>query len=138
MFFQHTLSILIEVLPVFFIAVLASSLIDLYLPENYFEEVEKTFISSSKFKFSIGLILAAILGALIPICTCGMIPLAIGLLKKKLNWKYILAFLLAGNACSIPALILNFGVLGLESTVWRFAFAVIFALVNVDSVFNTF
>ncbi|NQY80560.1 MAG: permease [Candidatus Caenarcaniphilales bacterium] len=120
-----------EILPVFLIAVICSSLIDLYLPNNYFEKIENNFIGDSKFKASLGLVVAAVLGALIPICTCGMIPLAIGLLKKKLNWKFILAFLLAGNACSISALILNLGVLGWESTLWRFNFAVLFAVINV-------
>ena len=131
MFLKHSLHILAEILPVFLIAVICSSLIDLYLPNNYFEKIEQSFIAGSQFKSKLGLIVAAILGALIPICTCGMIPLAIGLLRKKLTWKYILAFLLAGNACSIFALILNLGVLGWESTIWRFNFAVLFAVINV-------
>lgn len=131
MFLKHSLHILFEILPVFLIAVICSSLIDIYLPNNYFEKIENNFVSDSKLKASLGIFVAAILGAFIPICTCGMIPLAIGLLKKKLNWKYILAFLLAGNACSISALILNFGVLGWESTLWRLNFAVMFAVINV-------
>lgn len=131
MFLRHSLSILGEIIPVFLVAVICSSLIDLYLPSNYFEKIENNYIADSKVKTSLGLVFAAVLGALIPICTCGMIPLAIGLLKKSLNWKYILAFLLAGSASSISALILNFVVLAWESTLWRFNFAVLFAVINV-------
>ena len=82
-------------------------------------------------------LLAAFLGALIPICTCGMIPLAIGLYKKNLDWRIILPFLLAGNACSFTALILNYQVLGLEMTLARFLMAMGFAIVS-TYIFNFF
>ncbi|MEB3316471.1 MAG: permease [Candidatus Melainabacteria bacterium] len=74
------------------------------------------------------ILVSAFLGALIPICTCGMIPLALGLYRKQLDWKIILAFLLAGNACSVPALILNYGIFGLEISVYRLLMAIAFAV----------
>jgi len=131
MFTAHFVHILLEILPVFFIAVLSASLLEIYLPDNYFEKLnsrghvgEQT--SSSK-QFSI-ISFSAFLGALIPICTCGMIPLAISLYRKKLDWQIILPFLLAGNACSIPALILTYGSLGLKVTLYRLAIATLFAI----------
>jgi uncharacterized membrane protein YraQ (UPF0718 family) len=36
-----------------------------------------------------------------------MIPLTVKLHQKKLHWKTLVAFLIAGNACSVPALILT-------------------------------
>ena len=129
--FHHFTHILFEILPVFFIAVLCSSLLDIYLPNNYFEKLARDFPVNLGWKSLFLLSLAAILGAFVPICTCGMIPLAMGLLKKKLNWTYVLVFLFAGNASSISALILNFGILGLNITIWRLIFAVVFAILTV-------
>ena len=140
MFIEHFIHILFEILPVFFIAVICSSLLEVYLPDGYFEKAGITVLtganSSRKFsetlKYQLNLfwmiLASAFLGALIPICTCGMIPLALGLYRKQLDWKIILAFLLAGNACSVPALILNYGIFGLEITAYRLLMAVAFAV----------
>ncbi len=98
---QHFFHILLEILPVFLVAVICAGLIEAYLPENLFS---KSFLN--RFNF-INVILMALLGALIPICTCGMIPLAISLYRKGLDWRLLLAFLIPGNACSLPALMLT-------------------------------
>lgn len=90
-----------EIFPVFIIAVLASSLIDAWIPEN---SLEKIFPKHNEF---LGVLYASLIGSLVPICTCGMIPLAVNLHKKKLNWKILTAFLISGNACSVPALMLT-------------------------------
>jgi hypothetical protein len=143
-FIEHFIHILFEILPVFFIAVICSSLLEVYLPDGYFEKIGGTTEQAAvaevnhSWKFSkvlnyqlrlLGMILvSAFLGALIPICTCGMIPLALGLYRKQLDWKIILAFLLAGNACSVPALILNYGIFGLEISVYRLLMAIAFAV----------
>jgi uncharacterized membrane protein YraQ (UPF0718 family) len=139
-FIEHFSHILFEILPVFFIAVICSSLLEVYLPDGYFEKIGLTALaganSSRKFletlKYQLRLFwmifVSAFLGALIPICTCGMIPLALGLYRKQLDWKIILAFLLAGNACSVPALILNYGIFGLEISIYRLLMAIAFAV----------
>jgi uncharacterized membrane protein YraQ (UPF0718 family) len=98
---NHSYHLLAEILPVFFIAILASSLIDKFVPDDFLAR-----ISSGKNLF-ITVLNASIIGALIPLCTCGMIPLTVKLHQKKLHWKALVAFLIAGNACSVPALILT-------------------------------
>ena len=140
MFIEHFIHILFEILPVFFIAVICSSLLEVYLPDGYFEKIGLVALAGANLsgKFSEILryhlhlfwmiLVSAFLGALIPICTCGMIPLALGLYRKQLDWKIILAFLLAGNACSVPALILNYGIFGLEISVYRLLMAIAFAV----------
>ncbi|MFM7458000.1 MAG: permease [bacterium] len=137
MFIEHFIHILFEILPVFLIAVICSSLLEVYLPDGYFEKIGKEDDENAEIGVSLhahqlsllGMILvSAFLGALIPICTCGMIPLALGLYRKQLDWKIILAFLLAGNACSIPALILNYGIFGLEISIYRLLMAIVFAV----------
>lgn len=140
MFIEHFIHILFEILPVFFIAVICSSLLEVYLPDGYFEKIGLVALAGANLsgKFSEILryhlhlfwmiLVSAFLGALIPICTCGMIPLALGLYRKQLDWKIILAFLLAGNACSVPALILNYGIFGLETSIYRLLMAIAFAV----------
>ena len=140
MFIEHFIHILLEILPVFFVAVICSSLIEVYLPDGYFEKIGLVTLAGANSSWKIlqflsyhlrlflMIFVSAFLGALIPICTCGMIPLALGLYRKQLDWKIILAFLLAGNACSVPALILNYGIFGLEITAYRLLMAVAFAI----------
>jgi uncharacterized membrane protein YraQ (UPF0718 family) len=139
-FIEHFIHILFEILPVFFIAVICSSLLEVYLPDGYFEKIGLVAFAGANLSGKISEILryhlhlfwmilvSAFLGALIPICTCGMIPLALGLYRKQLDWKIILAFLLAGNACSVPALILNYGIFGLEISIYRLLMAIAFAI----------
>lgn len=124
-FFSHFLHIGKEIFPIFFIAILAAALIEEFVPNEFFEKLSK-----GKSKGSAGLISilgSSVIGALIPICTCGMIPLAMKFSKKGLNWRIIVAFLTAGNACSIPALGITL-VLGLKVTVIRFVAAVLFGV----------
>ncbi|MDD9897738.1 MAG: permease [Candidatus Melainabacteria bacterium] len=118
---NHALHLFAEILPVFLIAIVASSLIDHYVSD---ETLQKIFGSSQGFG---SVLMASFIGSLIPICTCGMIPLAIKLHEKGLKWPPLVAFLVAGNASSIPALILT-AILGWELTALRFVTSVIFGV----------
>jgi hypothetical protein len=72
--------------------------------------------------------LASVAGALIPLCTCGMVPLAASLRRRGSDLKHTMAFLTAGAAVSIPVLLLTWKVLGWEWTAVRFAASVAFGL----------
>ncbi len=118
---NHSLQLLQEIVPVFLVAVIAASLIDRFLPDNY---IEKIFNRGNEFT---NILIASFLGSLLPICTCGMIPLAVKLHEKGLHWKTLCAFLVAGNACSVPALILT-EVMGYEVMWIRLISSVIFGV----------
>ena len=105
----------------FFFAVIASAILDELLPDPY---LEKFCAGGVNFRTILN---ASILGSLIPMCTCGMIPLALKLYQKGLNWKIITAFLIAGNACSIPALWLS-TILGYQIVFLRFIASVLFGI----------
>lgn len=117
---HHLLHILEEILPVFFLAIFASALLEYFLPDDY---IENHFKEANFFS----MLNASFLGALIPICTCGMIPLAVRLFQKGLRWQLIVAFLVAGNACSIPALWLT-AVMGLDIVAIRLVVSVLYGL----------
>ncbi len=109
-----------DLIPAFLFALLISAILAEVIPENLFEKT----LGSNHF---ISVFLASIIGAIIPLCTCGMIPLASKLQRKGTSWLMAISFLTAGNACSITALILTC-VLGIKITIFRFLFAVIFGI----------
>ncbi len=111
MIINQTLHILEEILPVFVFAVVASAILDRLLPDDYLEK----YFAKPNF---LSLLNASFLGALVPLCTCGMIPLVVKLIQRGLNWRVLVAFLVAGNACSIPALWLT-TVMGYEVVLIR-------------------
>lgn len=117
----HALHLFAEIFPVFLIAIIASSLIDQFISD---EALSYIFDRTNDF---VGILIASLIGSLIPICTCGMIPLAIKLHEKGLKWKSLTAFLVAGNASSIPALILT-TTMGMQLTWIRFVSSVVFGI----------
>ena len=119
----------IDIIPAFLFALLLSAILAEILPDIFFEKV-----LSQKGFFLI--ILASIVGAFIPLCTCGMIPLASKLEKKGTPWPVVISFLTSGNASSITSITLTL-VLGFKITFLRFLFAVLFGII-VAYVFSLF
>lgn len=124
MAFQDLLNQLTEyslgILPAFLFALLISAVLTEVIPDSFFEKI----LSSRGVVF---ILTSSIIGALIPLCTCGMIPLASKLQKKGASWLIVISFLTSGNASSITALLLTL-VLGLKITFLRFFFSVIFGI----------
>lgn len=112
---------LIEILPVFVIAVLTAALLDYFLPKDVFANVSKLNWQN--------LLIVTCFGALIPMCTCGMIPFAQKLYQRGVHWVLTLSFLVAGSACSVPALILT-GVLGYQLVIARFVGSMLLGMVT--------
>ncbi len=120
-FLKLILDYTFDLVPAFLLALLISAILAEILPENFFEKI----LGSNNF---ISILLFSIVGALIPLCTCGMIPLANKFQKKGTSWLIVISFLTAGNASSLTALILTF-VLGVKITLYRFLFAVVFGII---------
>ncbi len=94
-----------EIVPLFLLALFVGALIE--------EFVSERFIA----RFLTGrnpgtMALSAVVGALIPLCTCGMVPLAVALRRRGGDLKHIFCFLTAGAAVSIPVLLLTWKILG--------------------------
>ena len=120
-FLPLLLNNLISIVPAFLLALLISAVLTEILPEHFFENILNR-------KNIIFIFLSSLLGALIPLCTCGMIPLASKLQKKGASWLIVISFLTAGNASSITALFMTM-VLGWKITIFRFLFAVVFGII---------
>lgn len=119
-FLKLLLDYSVGIIPAFLFALLISAVLTEVIPDSFFEKI------LSK-KGIIFVIISSIIGALIPLCTCGMIPLASKLQKKGASWLIVISFLTAGNASSITALLLTL-VLGFNITAFRFLLSVIFGI----------
>lgn len=111
----------LDILPLFLLAILLGALIEEFLSERTIS------------RFLTGrnpgtMLLASIGGAVIPLCTCGMVPLAVSLRRRGGDLKHVFGFLTAGAAVSIPVLLLTGSVLGVGWAAIRFAGSVVFGL----------
>ena len=108
---------LIEVLPFLAIGFLLSGLIHEFVPSDW---VEKHLGGAG----TRPILYSTLVGTILPICCLGSLPVAVSLHQKGARLGPVLAFLVATPATSITALLVTYGLLGLNFTVFIF-FAVI-------------
>lgn len=113
---------LIEILPPLLIGFVISGVLNQFIPENMVEK----YLSGKGIK---PIIYLTFLGAILPICCCGALPLAVTMHKKGIKLGPVLAFLIAAPATSITALLITWRVLGLKITVFMFCSVIILGLI---------
>src|SRR5438045_7383103 len=96
----------LDIVPLFLLAIFVGAFIEEFVSERFIER----FLTGPN---PVTMVLAAIVGALIPLCTCGMVPLAVSLRPRGGAVKHIFWFLTAGAALSIPVLMLTGRLIGL-------------------------
>jgi len=111
----------VDIVPLFLLAILLGALIEEFLSERAIA------------RFLTGrnpgtMLLVAVGGAVIPLCTCGMVPLAVSLRRRGGDLKHVFGFLTAGAAVSVPVLLLTASVLDARWAGVRFAASVAFGL----------
>ncbi len=106
-----------EVLPYLALGFLLSGLIQVYVPSNWVAK----HLGGTGLK---PILFATLAGTALPICCIGSLPVAISLHDKGARLGPVLAFLVATPATSISALLVAYGLLGIEFTAFIF-FAVI-------------
>src|SRR2546425_760667 len=102
-----------EIVPLFLLALLVGALIEEFVSERFIAR----FLTG---KTPGTMALAALVGALIPLCTCGMVPLAVALRRRGGDLKHTFGFLTAGAAVSIPVLLLTWKLIGISWVGVRF------------------
>jgi uncharacterized membrane protein YraQ (UPF0718 family) len=108
---------LIEVLPYLAIGFLLSGLINEFVPSQWVERR----LGGGGVK---PILYSTLIGTILPICCLGSLPVAVSLRQKGARLGPVLAFLVATPATSITALLVTYGLLGLNFTIFIF-FAVI-------------
>jgi uncharacterized membrane protein YraQ (UPF0718 family) len=107
----------IEVLPFLAIGFLVSGLIHEFVPSEWVERR----LGGGGIK---PILYSTLAGIILPICCLGSLPVAVSLHQKGARLGPVLAFLVATPATSITALLVTYGLLGLDFTIFIF-FAVI-------------
>ncbi|HYR68324.1 MAG TPA: permease [Candidatus Dormibacteraeota bacterium] len=111
----------IEIVPFFLLAVFLGSLLEEFVSERTIGR----FLTGRQ---PGTMLLASVTGALIPLCTCGMVPLAVSLRRRGGDLKHTFAFLTAGATVSFPVLLLTWKVLGTEWMLVRLLVSILFGL----------
>jgi uncharacterized membrane protein YraQ (UPF0718 family) len=111
----------IEIVPLFLLALLIGALIEEFVSERFIARFLTGRHPGTMF-------LAAFVGALIPLCTCGMVPLAVALRRRGGDVKHTFGFLTAGAAVSVPVLLLTWKVIGFRWVVVRLTASVALGL----------
>lgn len=121
--FIHTLwHYIVEVAPALILGFFISGLIHEFLPDNFVDKylARKNFLS---------ILWATLIGALLPICCIGNLPVAISFYKRGARLGPVLAFLVATPATSITALLVCYRLLGVKFTVYIFFAAITVGIV---------
>src|SRR5882672_4972448 len=113
----------LEIIPLFVLAILVGALIEEFVSEGFIVR----FLTGRN---PVTMVLAALVGALIPLCTCGMVPLAVALRRRGGDLKHTFCFLTAGAAVSIPVLLLTWKIVGLPWMGWRLLTSVALGLLT--------
>lgn len=88
LFATNFISLIMEGIPFLLLGAIVSSAIHLYVPENFFNRLNKLPII-------FGLLVALILGIFFPLCECAIIPVIARMIKKGLYPSIGIAFMLA-------------------------------------------
>ena len=120
-FLKTFLDYTLDVLPYFLIASFAGALIKTFWNVRFMtrEILSKPYSP----------LITATVGAVVPVCSCSMIPLARSINDLSKSYAPVLAFLITAPVLSPVTVILTFGVLGAEITFIRIASVCIFALI---------
>lgn len=117
--FTHSfIHYVVEVAPALLLGFFISGLIHEFLPD---EIVNKYLGTKSIF----AILWATLIGAFLPICCIGSLPVALSFHKRGARLGPILAFLVATPATSITALLVTYRLLGSQFTVFIFFAAII-------------
>jgi len=112
----------IEVLPFLFIGFLLSGLIHEFVPTKLVEK----HLGGKGIK---PILYSTLAGTILPICCIGSLPIAVSLHQKGARLGPVLAFLVATPATSITALLVSYGLLGLEFTIFLFFSVILLGLI---------
>ncbi|MFC0680299.1 permease [Lysobacter korlensis] len=103
-----TLSVVIESLPFVFLGILLSIVVQLWLPEHLLHRVLPRNAAGRRLAISL-------LGVLLPVCECGNVPLARGLMIRGFSVSESITFLLAAPILNPVTIITTYQVFGWDN-----------------------
>jgi len=121
-FFFHLWHYSVEIIPALAIGFLLSGIAHEFIPQSW---VDRN-LGNKGLK---AVLMATLVGALLPICCWGSLPVAIGFYKKGAKLGPVLAFLVATPATSISALLVTYAVLGLKFAIFIFIAVIVMGII---------
>jgi len=121
-FFQILLHYINEIIPALVIGFFISGIVHELLPAD----LTQRYLGKKGFA---PIFYSTLIGALLPVCCWGSLPIAVSFYKKGARLGPMLAFLVATPATSVSALLVTYSVLGLTFTVYIFIAVIIMGLV---------
>ena len=117
-FLLSLLNVVCEMAPYLLLGFFIAGVLHVFVPQRFYVNY-----LSRKNKFSV--LWAALLGIPLPLCSCGVIPTAIGLRNEKASKGAIASFLIATPQTGIDSILATFSVMGLGFAIIRPAAALI-------------
>ncbi len=111
-FFDSLLDIVNEMSPYLLLGFLIAGVLHVFVPGNFYARY-----LSGKNKLSV--LWAALLGIPLPLCSCGVIPTAIGLRNEKASKGAVASFLIATPQTGIDSILATFSLMGLGFAIVR-------------------
>ena len=111
-FLQSLLNIVCEMSPYLLLGFLIAGVLHVFVPQKFY----RRYLSKDN-KWAV--VWAALLGVPLPLCSCGVIPTAIGLRNEKASKGAVASFLIATPQTGIDSILATFSLLGLGFTIIR-------------------
>ena len=112
------LTVVCEMAPYLLLGFLIAGILHVFVPQKFYAD----YLSKDN-KWSV--LWAALLGVPLPLCSCGVIPTAIGLRNEKASKGAVASFLIATPQTGIDSILATFSLLGLGFAIIRPAAALI-------------
>ena len=111
-FFQSLLTVTGEMSPYLLLGFLIAGVLHVFVPGRFYAK----YLSQDN---KLSVLFAALLGVPLPLCSCGVIPTAIGLKNEKASNGAVASFLIATPQTGIDSILATYSVLGLGFAVIR-------------------
>ena len=106
------LNVVCEMAPYLLLGFLIAGILHVFVPQNFYRK----YLSREN-KWAV--LWAALLGVPLPLCSCGVIPTAIGLRNEKASKGAVASFLIATPQTGIDSILATFSLLGLGFAIIR-------------------
>jgi len=111
-FFTSLLNVVCEMAPYLLLGFLIAGVLHVFVPQKFYAN----YLSRNN---KLSVVWAALLGVPLPLCSCGVIPTAIGLKNEKASKGAIASFLIATPQTGIDSILATFSLMGLGFAIIR-------------------
>ena len=111
-FFTSLLNVVCEMAPYLLLGFLIAGVLHVFVPQKFYAN----YLSRNN---RLSVLWAALLGIPLPLCSCGVIPTAIGLKNEKASKGAIASFLIATPQTGIDSILATFSLMGLGFAIIR-------------------